>query len=249
MLAFEMAVCVCDADGTTNPKEQEFLTRLRKALDLPSAAAQEVQTQAEALADAPLAVTEIPPSAQTLTKAPVTVEKVSATDAELDQMILKNAILTAGLELLPESLSTLAIIPLQMKMVYGIGRQYGFQLDQGHIKEFLATVGVGMTSQVIEGFARKLLGSFFRRAGGHTLGHMSSAATGAAVTFATTYGLGKAAQTYYASGRQLSMADLKALFARNTEEAKQLYSRYAGEVQASAKSVDVPKLISMVRGR
>ena len=59
-------------------------------------------------------------------------------------MILNYAILNGALELLPESLATMAIIPLQMKMVYRIGKTYGFELDRGHIKDFLATAGVGI---------------------------------------------------------------------------------------------------------
>jgi len=42
-----------------------------------------------------------------------------------------------------------ADIPLQMKMVYRIGKSYGFDLDRGHIKDFLATAGVGMASQYV----------------------------------------------------------------------------------------------------
>ncbi len=36
-----------------------------------------------------------------------------------------------------------------MKMVYRIGKSYGFDLDRGHIKDFLATAGVGMASQYV----------------------------------------------------------------------------------------------------
>ena len=37
--AFEMAVCVCDADGATSPAEREFLGRLAQALGLDAGAA------------------------------------------------------------------------------------------------------------------------------------------------------------------------------------------------------------------
>ena len=40
---------------------------------------------------------------------------------EIDDMILNYSILNGALELMPQSLSTLAIIPLQMKLVYRIG--------------------------------------------------------------------------------------------------------------------------------
>ena len=79
-------------------------------------------------------------------------------NAELDQAILNAAILNGALELLPETLSTMAIIPLQMKLVYRIGKAHGYELDSGHVKDFLATVGVGLTSQYLEQAGRKLLG-------------------------------------------------------------------------------------------
>ena len=76
------------------------------------------------------------------------------------------SIVNGALELLPESLSTMAIIPLQMKLVYRIGQAYGYELDRGHIKDFLATAGVGMTSQFLEQAGRKLLGGFLGKMGG-----------------------------------------------------------------------------------
>jgi uncharacterized protein (DUF697 family)/tellurite resistance protein len=255
MLAFEMAVCVCDADGVAAPEEQEFLNRLSDALSIPPVAALQTQSHAEDFAMA--AAKE--PSAQPPPPAPVSVPvcapqtawaaEPDPVDAQVDTVVLKHAILVGGLELLPQSLSTMAILPLQMKLVYNIGARYGYQLDSGHIKEFLAVLGVGMTSQIVEGFARRFLGSLAGRAGGHAMGHLSGAATGAAVTFAATYALGMAAKKYYSSGRTLSMADVKALFSKSTDEAKTLYSRYAGEVAQSAKSTNMSSLLSMVRNR
>lgn len=249
MLAFEMAVCICDADGMTTPREKEFLTNLRGALAIPEAAALETLTQAEDFAKATFESEAAP--AVALASVPEVVQEgqPNPVDAEVDQTILRHAILVGGLELLPQSLSTMAILPLQMKLVYTIGARYGYQLDRGHVKEFIAVLGVGMTSQVIEGFARKLLRSLTRRVGGGMVGDISGAATGAAVTFAATYGLGVAAKKYYASGRKLSMPDVKSLFAQSSEDAKGLYSRYAGEVAQSAKSTSITSLLSMVRGR
>jgi len=140
--------------------------------------------------------------------------------AEVDSSILKYSILNGALELLPQGLATMAIVPLQMKMVYGVGKAYGVSLDRGHIKELIATVGVGMTSQVVEGFARDLLGGLAKKFLGKTAGKMVSTATGAAMSFATTYALGQVAKQYYAGGRKLSSVDLRALFSREVERAK-----------------------------
>jgi tellurite resistance protein len=53
-LAYEMAVCVCDADDVCNAAEQQFLDRLRTALALPAASTQPVEAEAAALATLPV---------------------------------------------------------------------------------------------------------------------------------------------------------------------------------------------------
>jgi len=47
-----------------------------------------------------------------------------------DRMILNCAIVNGALELLPDTLASMAIIPLQMKLVYRIGKSYGYKLDR-----------------------------------------------------------------------------------------------------------------------
>jgi uncharacterized protein (DUF697 family) len=130
-------------------------------------------------------------------------------EAEMDKAILNAAILNGALELLPESLSTMAIIPLQMKLVYRIGKSYGFELDRGHIKDFLATLGVGLTSQYLEQAGRKLLGGLLGKIGGGLLGGLGKQAVSSGMSFASTYALGHVARRYYAGGRSFSAQMLR----------------------------------------
>jgi len=65
-----------------------------------------------------------------------------ATEAEVDKLILNCAVLNGALEMRPDSLAGMAIIPLQMKMVYRVGKHYGHELDRSHLKEPL---GVGLS--------------------------------------------------------------------------------------------------------
>lgn len=241
-LAYEMAVGVCDADGQTTADERAFLERLRSALDLDAGHATAVLHQAEALADAPVTAPATASAASAAGSAAPT-----ADDAELDGTILRYATLNGALELLPESLSTMAIIPLQMKLVYSVGQHYGYDLDRGHLKDFLATVGVGMTSQVVEGYARTLLGGFLKKSMGRAAGTMGKAATSSALSFATTYALGQAARTYYRQGRNISMDDLKAQFQTYVEDGKQLFDQHEGAVRQRADTINPTDLLSMVR--
>ena len=233
-LAYEMAVCVCDADKLVNDAEQRFLQSLRRELQLDPSTVAAFQQQADTVATAPLA--EI--AAGTETKLPGARCAPAVDEAELDRSILNHSILNGALELLPESVATMAIIPLQMKMVHGIGKLYGYTLDRGHIREFLATLGVGLTSQVVEGFALKLLGGLFGRLGGHGGRGMTHAiadqAASSAIAFATTYALGQAARRYYAGGRNMSALKLKEIFGSLSENAKSLYARYLPQIQDRA---------------
>jgi uncharacterized protein (DUF697 family) len=172
----------------------------------------------------------------------------SATEAEVDKMILNYAILNGALELLPESLATMAIVPLQMRMVYRVGKRYGFELDRRHITELLGAAGVGLSSQVVEGFARKLLGGLLGKAAGGMGRKVGQQVASSAMSFASTYALGQMAQRYYAGGRTLSGMQLKELFGSLTQQAKTLHGRYAGEIEQRARTLNPAQLLNLVRG-
>ena len=235
--AYEMAVCVCDADGVQTAAEQAFLGNLKTRLGLDgNAEANAFAAQADTLA----AAAAVPPPAST--------PAATVNDAELDKSILNYSILNGALELLPQSWASVAIIPLQVKMVYRIGKAYGVELDQGHIKEFLATVGVGLTSQYLEQFGRKLLGGLLGKMAGKTAGKIGRAATGMAFSFATTYALGQVAKRYYASGRQMSTQLLQESFQGLLGPAKQLQSQYLPQIEQRAQTLDAGQVMSLVRG-
>jgi len=236
-LAYEMAVCVCDADGAQNEAERAYLAGLRARLGLDNPEERAFTEDADALAAMPLdgASAAEPRLASTLSR------------AELDGMILNYSILNGALELLPDSLASMAIIPLQMKMVYRIGKAHGFELDRGHVKDFLATAGVGLTSQYLEQAATKLVGGLLKKVGGGLLGGIGRQATSSAFSFATTYALGQVAVTYYAGDRTLSRAALTEAFNGLLGEAKGLQRRYASEIEARARGLDVKQVLSMVQ--
>jgi len=239
-LAYEMAVCVCDADGTQSDAERMFLMDVRTSLGLDVSAVRFSQ-QAEEIAAVPVAA-----AAGTATAA------VAAPDApdsaELDKSILNAAILNGALELLPETLSTMAIIPLQMKLVYRIGQAHGYQLDSGHVKDFLATVGVGLTSQYLEQAGRKLLGGLLGKVGGGLLRGLGNQAVSSGMSFASTYALGHVAKRYYAGGRTLSTQMLKDTFSGVVKEGQSLQAQYLPAIQEKARTLDAGKVLSLVRG-
>lgn len=247
-LAYEMAVCVCDADGRQSPAETAFLAELKTLLNLDGEEA-EAEHQADALAEA---ADQASPAATAVELAPAVAPAATANaalDAELDRSILNYAKLTGALELLPQSWASIAIVPLQVKMVYGIGKAHGVELDQGHIREFIAAAGVGITSQYLEQFGRKLIGGLLGKALGGAVGGLGRAATGVAFSFATTYALGQVAKRYYAGGRAMSTEMLRETFQQLLGPARQMQERYLPQIREQAAGLDAGKVMSLVRGR
>jgi len=233
-LAFEMAVCVCNADGAQSNAERQFLAKLREAFAMPATAGVEFNRMAETMAASTLGS-----AARSLT--------AGASDAELDKMILNAAITNGALELLPETLSTMAIIPLQMRLVYKIGKVHGYELDSGHVKDFLATAGVGLTSQYLEQAGRKLLGGLLGSIGGSLGRGIGKQAVSSGLSFATTYALGHVAKRYYAGGRELSAQMLKETFDRVMQEAKTLQGEYLPAIREKAQGLDAGKVMALLK--
>ena len=249
-LAYEMAVCVCDADGRQSDVERRFLAELKTLLKLDDGQVEAFEREADAIVElSEKAVPAVAAVSTAVASVPVVVvAQPKVPEAELDKSILNHALVNGALELLPQSWASLAIIPLQIRMVYGIGKTYGVELDQGHIKEFIAAAGVGLTSQYLEQFGRKLLGGLLGRVAGRTFGKVGSAATGMAFSFAATYALGQVAKRYYAGGRVMSTAVLRDTFQSLLGPAKQMQAQYLPQIQQKASTLDAGQIMAMVRG-
>jgi uncharacterized protein (DUF697 family)/tellurite resistance protein len=243
--AYQTAVAVADADGVHSPAEGAIVRELAAALGLPAQEAQGYVAQADAVAEAAgVAGVAGGSGAEVVRQVP---GHVMPDAAALDQQIVNASVTNAALELLPESLASMAILPLQVRLVYQIGKAYGYELDQGHIKEFVATLGVGLTGQYLEQFGRKLLGGLLGTVLGGTgraVGHQTASS---GMAFATTWALGQLAKQYYGGGRTLDAGKLKAAFAPLLEQGQGLIGRYGGEIAERARTIDVGNLPALIR--
>ncbi len=216
--AWQGALAVCNADGPANPAEQAFLDELRAALG----------------------VGEPAPVAEVHTGAPPA--------GPLDDFILQQAILTGALEILPDQIANLAILPLQLRMVYQIGQRHGQKLDVHQVKDLAATLGLGVAAQSLEGVVMGLVGGLTRGLLGGLAAGASRVATGAAVSFSATYALGHVADQYYAQGRRLSRNDLLALFDRFKQDAKTIYPKVRSQIETRTGTLDLQNLLAGLRG-
>jgi uncharacterized protein (DUF697 family) len=230
--AYHTALAVCHADGVATDAEQRFLAALRDALGL-GAAARDADRSADALARTPVALLPA---------------ETASSEAALDELIATQAKFTAALELLPDKLANVAILPLQLRLVHRIGQHYGRELDAAQVKDLAATLGIGAAAQIVESVARKVLGGIAGGLFGGVAGGATGLAAGAAVTFSATWALGHAAKQYYAQGRRLSQEDLRALFARFQEEGKALFPRLQREIEVQSRSLDAGALLRSLRG-
>jgi len=256
LTAYEMAVAMVYADGEANPSERAFLEQLKQAMELSDAGLAEVQREAESLSRAPLAgptpaAVAMSPATEAPRPSQAGIPAVSH-DAALEAMIRQQALLAGALELLPQNIASLAIIPIQMRLVYRIGADYGQKLDNAQIKDLLGVLGIGAAGQVLDGVARRILGGLgrgmFGRVLGGVVGGTAGLVAGAGVSFVTTYALGHAAKQYYAQGRKLSPADLRELFERFRAEAEGLLPRVQSELHAQSRHLDLGRVLASIRG-
>lgn len=234
LLAYEMALGVCEVNGSITPDEQDFLDTLRRLLNLGEAESRTAEASVDALALSPVSSPGLPAA--------------TSDPAESDGMILKYAILNGALEILPETLASVAIIPLQMKMVYRIGKARGVELDRSNIKDFLATAGLGLGSQMVEGFARKVMRGLGKKVAGKLAGRAADQITGSAFSFASTYAIGHIAQKYYSAGSRMDTATVKSLFGSLSQKARELHAQYLPQIQNRAQSLNPTEILSLVRG-
>jgi uncharacterized protein (DUF697 family) len=130
-----------------------------------------------------------------------------------------------------------------------VGKAHGYELDRGHITDFLAAVGIGLTSQYLEGIGRRLVGGLIGKVAGRMVGRVARGATGVAFSFATTYALGYVAMQYYAGGRTMSAQTLREGFTSMLGRARTLQAQYAPQIEQQARTLDVGRIVEMVRGR
>jgi uncharacterized protein (DUF697 family)/tellurite resistance protein len=228
--AYDTASAVCHADGELTPKESAFLSNLLRALGAVASSSDSHVTAGAAAAAISSSAPPAPPPA-----------------GDIDAFILDQAMLAAACELLPQSLSSMAILPLQLRMVYSIGQHHGQQLDMGQAKDLVAVLGIGAAGHMMEGIVRGVLGGVGRGLLGGILGGATGVAAGSTVTFATTYALGHAAEQYYVQGRRLSTADLKALFARFQGEASSIFPRVEERIRQLAAGTNLNSILGNLR--
>ena len=158
-LALELATTVIYADGEANPAERAYLQDLKGHLGLAGEEAVGVLEPSGLIGGpvhGPLPSGAGGGEAVGTRPSQAGIPAISH-DAALDLLIRQQALIAGALELLPQGIATLAIIPIQMRLVYRIGNDFGQKLDPDQIKDLLGAMGIGATAQLLEGAARRVV--------------------------------------------------------------------------------------------
>lgn len=223
LAAYDTAAAILHVNGPPTPQESDFLAGLARSLG---------------------AVPGLPQSAETMQAAAAAASSTNERKgADSDTFILDQAMLAGACDLLPNKLATIAILPIQLRMVYAIGKKHGQDFGMSHAKDLVAVLGISaagnMLEGIIRGVGRGILGGLIGRAAG--------SAAGVAVSFATTYALGQVAEQYYAQGRSLSAADLKSQFSKFSGEAQTIFPKVEARVRELASTTDLNSLLGSLR--
>jgi uncharacterized protein (DUF697 family) len=106
----------------------------------------------------------------------------------------------------------LLIAPIQIAMVQGIARIYGYRLDKKSVLEILRTLRMSLLTQSTAGAAAKLVPVF---------GSLVSGAT----AHALTYAIGELSIRYFRGGRSMLPAQMRATLRRLFKEKRELIYR------------------------
>ncbi len=93
-----------------------------------------------------------------------------------------------------------------------------------------------------------MLGGLLGKLAGKTVGKVGSAGASIAFSFATTYVLGQLARGCYAGGRKMDGALLRESFQSLMEPAKRLQTDYAPQIRQQAQTINMERIMSMMRG-
>jgi len=225
--AYGTALAVCRADGKLSKRERAFLQELGGALGLSRDERKYLRQDADAL---------IGSAGRKRADA--------VAEGQVDDLVRNTALLAGALELLPQTLGTVGIVGLQLRMVKRIAAHYGKEPSGAGVREFLATAGVGLAGQTLEIYVRRAARHL--RAQGF-LGGLAGRLAGPGFTFATTYALGQLAQRYYSGEQALDRDQLRGAFADLFESARQLAADSEEAIRHRAAGLGIGDLVGLLR--
>jgi uncharacterized protein (DUF697 family) len=145
-------------------------------------------------------------------------------DSEILEDTLKYSALAAVAGAMPVPglavVADIAVVAIQGKLVHDIGLYWGHNLDQKAVRGFLGAAAGSIGLRIaVNNVARFVPGW--------------GSAFAAATSFATTYAMGRAANAWFAAGRDLSDQELSDIFKTATTQGRQEFKAHGDDVKAA----------------
>jgi hypothetical protein len=141
----------------------------------------------------------------------------------------------------------MAVIALQRRLVYRIGRIYGHEADAERISALLASAGWYLPDRYLGDVGRKLGGGFLQRMLSRQVDAPAQDSNDAATPFVDTFALGHACKRYYAGAPAGDHGAMDEMDDDLRHEARRLVRRYLPHMQRQAASVDTWRIVQVVR--
>lgn len=148
-------------------------------------------------------------------------KKPEDADASAQRIVLRYSLVTGLTGAIPIPLvPSLIIVPVQVKMVHDVARAMNQPIDKNTVQLMFETLGVGSGLQLAVYELCKLIPAV-------------GSAVGAAGAFASTYGLGQVALTFYKGGAKASMESLKPIYERERKSGRAEYEKHKAAIHAA----------------
>ncbi|GMV79007.1 MAG: hypothetical protein AMXMBFR7_01910 [Planctomycetota bacterium] len=211
---FQSAYSMAHADGTCTSKEQVVLDHIRGRLGI----SEESYSLANRLFG------EFKDTFTPNNIVPIHDPERRRTEVNAD--ILKYSLIATVLGANPLPLvsigTDLLVIGVQLKMIRDVGQYWNHKVDREAAKSLMLGA-LGSTA------ARLAITNVVKFVPGW------GSLVGAGASFVTTWGLGRVADQYFASGGKLTAAELRSAFKNAKKEGEQAYKEHKGEVEAAQK--------------
>ena len=169
----------------------------------------------DALAEA---LVRVAPQAMTVALSAIPALAHDKLDRAADPIVMGYAMAAAGSDLFPVA-GAVAVTAIQTRLLQRLGQIYEVEWDRRTMMEFGAALGSGVVARTLAGFGLRQLAKLIP-----VYGQTAAAAASAAMSFAVTFALGKAA-IYFLRRRSLGVMDkdgVAATYQRSLREALRL---------------------------
>jgi hypothetical protein len=168
--------------------------------------------------------------------------------AALDKQILDASITNAALEILPETLASMAILPLQVRLVYRIGKPTATSSTRATSRSSSRRSASGSPASTSSSSAASCSAASWARCSAEWVAPPATRRRAPGWRSRRRGRSARSRSSTTAAGRTLDSDKLKAAFAPLLAQGQALVDRYGGDIAQRARTIDVRNLPALIKG-